>query len=99
MKGINRLSWDLCDDYDGQEYVILCTTLECNKFKPVGNYKGISPKQDLPISFRLLDGDNNVYFAGYTNKENFLPLDAYGSLYGCTAMQTYNMKTNKWETL
>ncbi len=52
----------------------------------------------MPIPFRLLDGDDNVYFMGIISKDDdpFDPLDLLGRAYGCTSIETYDHGTEEW---
>lgn len=58
-------------------------------------------KSGLDFTFRLLDGDNEIYFYGKSNDRTsqsaFNPLDTIGAGYGCTTIQ-YKVD-GKWETL
>lgn len=60
----------------------------------------------LPMHFRLLDDDGEVYFYGrcqdlgqFCADEAFSPLDMIGAGYGCTEMQYRKIGETKWETL
>lgn len=49
--------------------------------------------------FRLLDGDDILYFLGVsTVEDDFIPLDLYGINYGCVSIQ-YKNSNNEWEIL
>lgn len=49
--------------------------------------------------FRLLDGDDIVYFVGLSAVEDdFSPLDRYGEDYGCVWIQ-YKNANDEWEIL
>ena len=58
---------------------------------------------DELIDFRLLDGDDIVYFIGqadrevYGTEEGFEPLDNFGSGWGCTEIQY--LESGHWATL
>ena len=60
-------------------------------------------KTSLGRPFRLLDGDDEVYFLGemYSidpgSETDFAPLDDFGAGFGCTSIQ-YKGETG-WETL
>lgn len=56
--------------------------------------------EDLPVEFRLLDSDDEVYYYGRTDEEgSFEPLDDFGQgNAGCTAIQ-YRNAAGVWETL
>jgi len=48
----------------------------------------ITPK--FKYKFRLLDGDRNIYFEGLASRnDSFVPLDFFGSEYGCTNLQFF----------
>lgn len=47
---------------------------------------GITSK--FKYTFRLLDGDKNIYFEGVaTRNDSFDPLDFFGNEFGCTDLQ------------
>lgn len=72
-----------------------------------GSAVGVSSKSwnddmNLPLMFRLLDDDGEVYYMGYSNdrwtERAFRPLDDYGMPNdGCTEIQY--LVNDKWETL
>lgn len=46
-------------------------------------------ENDLPVTFRMYDGDNNLYVEGKMFVEDFEPLDDYGlGGLGCTGVKT-----------
>lgn len=51
------------------------------------------------LKFRLCDDDNEIYFYGVSDSENFYPLDAIGSAYGCTYIEYRNEETKQYELL
>lgn len=74
-----------------------------------GDDVGVSSKDynkatPLPYEFRMLDGDDEIYYYGLSNdndsEEAFSPLDDFGlGNAGCTEIQYYNEKTKEWEPL
>ena len=78
--------------------------------QPDGWTKGNCKLEDIPQerrqAFRLLDGDNEVYFTGWLDRDAFqvadgdtafLPLDDFGAGYGCVGMEY--KESGKWVTL
>jgi hypothetical protein len=50
---------------------------------------GFKTGKQLPVRFRLLDDDREVYFMGRMEEEDFHPLDDFGMPgYGCTIIET-----------
>jgi hypothetical protein len=70
-----------------------------------GTYKGSNAKADLPIRFRLLDDDGEVYYVGRMSTldcegdEAFRPLDWAMADSGCTEMQVKAPGSDTFETL
>lgn len=58
--------------------------------------------KDYKYSFRLLDGDGELYFSGRStsddDEEAFDPLDRTMAVYGCVEIQ-YLQANGVWETL
>jgi len=80
------------------------------------NAKGIcsrdwdeSKADKATLKFRMLDGDENVYYVGrMTDRDDFRPLDEFGAPNaGCTGMQVwsrwttggYELKEERWVEL
>lgn len=62
-----------------------------------GNKAYLDDKKAKHI-FRLLDGDDQVYFEGLSgNSSSFEPLDHFGVAFGCTDIQYF--ENGKWEWL
>jgi hypothetical protein len=54
---------------------------------------------NLPIEFRLYDGDGNLYYEGRMQNEDFDPLDDFGGPNaGCTEIKTRSAG-GAWTTL
>jgi len=51
----------------------------------------------LPLMFRLLDDDGNVYYGGQADADGFAPLDWAQCYAGCTSIQF--KRGERWETL
>ena len=46
-------------------------------------------ESDMPVTFRMYDGDNTLYLEGKMLEEDFDPLDDYGlGALGCTGVMT-----------
>jgi hypothetical protein len=43
--------------------------------------------EDLPVWFRIFDGDRNLYFEGRMDEASFAPLDDLGAAYGATELK------------
>lgn len=56
-------------------------------------------RKNLNHQFRLKDDDGIVYAYGLAHRVSFAPLDYYEGDYGCTEIEFFNPKTNKWEVL
>ena len=57
-------------------------------------------KPNLRKKLRMCDGDGNIIYEGWADRECFAPLDDYGEPnFGCCEIQYYNSVTGKWETL
>lgn len=63
------------------------------------DHKVCDKPEGMDFKFRLLDDDSIVYAYGYSDKENFAPLNKYQGDYGCTEIQYKNREYDKWETL
>ena len=58
-------------------------------------------KKDFPFKFRLYDGDQNLYFEGYSNdsdsEDAFKPLDHFAESYGVTTIKYF--ENGEWVEL
>lgn len=66
--------------------------------------KDYNKETKLKHRFRMLDGDDNICYYGWSNandsEEAFEPLDDFGlSNASCTKIQYYDEKTEEWEAL
>ncbi len=53
-----------------------------------------------PHCFKLYDGDNTLYFVGYSQDDSsFDPVDDYGINYGVVTIKYYNKQTKTWDIL
>ena len=58
-------------------------------------------KRKMPYRFRLLDGDGEVYFEGYSHDDSsFAPLDRFGAAFGCVQIDYWESgKNGGWKEL
>ncbi len=82
-----RNMWVITNNLLEQNFVHICSKDYKENFK----FK-------LTKKFRLLDGDDNIYFEGLSDNINFDPLDDWGMpFYGCTTIEYY--EDDKWVVL
>jgi len=54
----------------------------------------------FPHKFRMYDDDDQCYYEGYCEEEEFDPLDDYGAPNaGCAYIKYYNKEKKEWEVL
>lgn len=59
---------------------------------------------ELPLEFRLLDADDEVYFEGRCSAmdlsaDPFAPLDSVGEAYGCVTLEYRQLGASEWVAL
>lgn len=74
-----------------------------------GRYRGPERKPDMPIKWRILDGDQELYYEGVCDKEavdNDMGSAGVYHLYywamhdvGSTELELWDEETQKWESL
>lgn len=57
-------------------------------------------KPEMKYKFRMFDADGVFYFEGVADEaDSFLPMDWFGTNYGCTEIQYYKPELKKFLTL